>query len=47
MQMEFLVNIQGLKNEYVGRQNDKRALLLELLTQILILGNIIRKMSEE
>jgi len=39
-------NVQGLKNEYVDRQNGKRALFLKLLAQILVVGNILTKMNE-
>jgi hypothetical protein len=38
-------NIHGFKNEYVDRQNDKRALFLKLLAQTLVLGNIVAKMN--
>jgi hypothetical protein len=43
---ESYFNVQGLKNEYVGRQNYKRALFLKLLAQILVFGNIVTKMNE-
>jgi len=39
-------NVQELKNEYVDRQNGKRALFLKLLAQTLVLGNILTKVNE-
>jgi hypothetical protein len=39
-------NVQVLKNKYVDRQNDKRALLLKSLIQILVSGNICTEMNE-
>jgi len=39
-------NVQELKNEYVDRQNGKRALFLKLLAQTLVVGNILTKMND-